>query len=160
MVDYLLLVLGIVALLVGIAGCILPVIPGPPISWLGLLALNYSRFADFSFRFMLLMFILAMVVTILDFVVPVWGTKRFGGSKAGIWGATIGLVFGIFFFPPVGLILGPFLGALAGEIISGKDNQKSFRAAIGSFIGFLTGIGLKLIASFIITYYFITELVT
>ncbi|MFW6327318.1 MAG: DUF456 domain-containing protein [Bacteroidota bacterium] len=159
MADYLLLSLGIVAIIVGLAGCILPVIPGPPISWLGLLALNYTRWADFSFNFMLLTFLLAVVVTILDYVVPVWGTKRFGGTKAGIWGATIGLVVGLFILPPLGIILFPFLGALAGEVMSGKDGRQSLRAALGSFFGFLMGIGIKLIASFLMTYYFIVALI-
>lgn len=157
--DYLLLIAGSLMMLVGILGCLLPVLPGPPLSWVGLLLLNISRFGNFSFQFMLIMAIVAIIVTALDYVVPVWGTKRFGGSRAGVWGATLGLIGGIFFMPPVGIILGPFLGALIGELIVGTDSRSSLRSAFGSFIGFLLGTGLKLIASFVMAWYFVVELI-
>ncbi|HYX07462.1 MAG TPA: DUF456 domain-containing protein, partial [Bacteroidales bacterium] len=112
--DYFLLIAASLMMLVGILGCLLPILPGPPLSWVGLLLLNISRFGNFSFRFMLIMAIIAVIVTVLDYVVPVWGTNRFGGSRAGVWGATLGLIGGIFFMPPVGIIIGPFLGALIG----------------------------------------------
>lgn len=101
---------------------------------------------------------LALAVTIIDYIVPVWGTKKFGGSKAGIWGATIGLVLGIFFFPPIGIILGPLAGAIIAESITGKEFNKSFIAGLGSLFGFLMGVVIKLIASFVMTYYFVVEL--
>lgn len=154
-----LVILASLIIIIGILGCILPVLPGPPISWLGLLLLDITRFEDFSTNFLILFAVVAFLVTILDYLVPIWGTKRFGGTKYGIWGATIGLLLGIFILPPIGIILGPFLGALLGEMISGQSNENSFRAAWGSFVGFLLGIGLKLTASLVMTYYFVKALI-
>ncbi|MCK4661253.1 MAG: DUF456 domain-containing protein [Bacteroidales bacterium] len=156
--DWILLVLSIVLIIIGLIGCVLPVIPGPPISYIGLLILHYTDFADFTFEFLVFFAALTVLVTILDYVVPIWGTKKLGGSRYGIWGATIGLVLGIFFFPPIGIILGPFFGALFGELIRDNNLNKAFVAALGSLVGFLLGIGMKLIVSGIITYYFVVEL--
>ncbi len=156
MVDYVLLVLGILLMIIGLLGCILPVLPGPPVSFLGLLALSFTGFGDeVSGKLLFLMGIMALVVTVLDYIVPVWGTKKMGGSKAGVWGATLGLVAGIFFFPPIGLIVGPLVGAVLAESLKGEEFKKSFRSGIGSVLGFLTGIALKLTASGIMTWYFI-----
>lgn len=157
MLDWILLIFAIALIIIGIIGCVLPVIPGPPISFGGILVFHYTKFADFSFEFLAVMGFLAIGVTILDYIVPVWGTKKLGGSRYGIWGATIGLVLGIFLFPPFGIIIGPFLGALVGELIKENDGNKAFKAALGSLVGFLLGIGMKLIVSLVITYYFIKE---
>jgi uncharacterized protein YqgC (DUF456 family) len=101
--------------------------------------------------------VIAVLVTILDYIVPVWGTKRFGGSKYGTRGATVGLIVG-FFLGPLGLILGPLIGAFVGELIFKDDMSYAFKAGFGSLLGFLTGIGLKLAASFAMTFYFVKEL--
>jgi len=158
MIDYILAGLGIILMIIGLAGCIVPILPGPPISFIGLLFLQFSRFGHFSVSFLLGMAALAFTVTILDYIVPVWGTKKTGGSKAGIWGATAGMIIGIFFFPPIGIILGPLFGAIVGESIHGASFNQSFKAGLGSLLGFFMGIGLKLIASFIMTFYFFKEL--
>jgi len=158
MVDYILVAAGIIFIIIGLLGCILPIIPGPPISFIGLLFLHFTRFRDFTSNFLLLMGTVAVVVTIIDYIVPIWGTKKFGGSKAGVWGATLGLVVGIFFFPPLGIIIGPLAGAIIAEVTRGKEFSKSFRAGLGSLFGFLLGTGIKLIASGIMTYYFFKEL--
>ncbi len=157
--DILLTAGGGALMIVGIIGCVLPVIPGPPLSFVGLLLLHFSSYADFSFEFLLVMGAIAIIVTIMDYIVPVWGTKKFGGSKAGMWGAAIGLVLGLIFFPPLGIIIGPFAGAVIGEAITGKDAANSFKAGLGSLLGLMIGIGLKLAASIAMTYYFIKELV-
>ena len=158
-IDIILVIIGVIFVGLGLAGCILPVIPGPPLSFVGLLMLHFTRYAQYSSEFLILMAFIAVAVTVLDYLVPIWGTRKFGGSKAGVWGATLGLIVGLF-FPPVGLILGPFLGAFAFEAMKaqGKDNQKSFKAALGSLFGFMLGVGLKLIASFVMTFYFFKEL--
>ncbi|MDA3780807.1 MAG: DUF456 domain-containing protein [Bacteroidales bacterium] len=155
--DFLLLALGILLIIIGLVGCILPIIPGPPLSFLGLLMLHLTKFGEFSSSFLILMATIAIIVTILDYIVPIWGTKKFGGSKAGIWGSTIGLIIGIFFFPPIGLIIGPLIGAIVAELIKGADFNKSLKSGLGSFLGFLLGTGLKLISSSIMSYYFFTE---
>ncbi|MEA3316728.1 MAG: DUF456 domain-containing protein [Bacteroidota bacterium] len=155
--DFLILGLGILLIIVGLVGCILPIIPGPPLSFFGLLMLHLTKFGEFGTSFLLLMATIAIIVTILDYIVPVWGTKKFGGSKAGVWGSTIGLIVGLFFFPPIGLIIGPLLGAIIAELIKGADFNKSIKSGLGSFLGFLLGTGLKLISSGIMTYYFFTE---
>ncbi len=159
-VDFLLVGLGIILIILGILGCVLPVIPGPPVSFAGLLMLHFTRWGDFSAAFLLFFAFLAILVTVLDYIVPMWGTKRFGGSKKGIWGAVIGLVLGLFFFPPLGIIVGPFVGAVIGEVIDGKESGQAFRAGFGSFLGFLTGVGLKLAASLTMTYYFVRAFFT
>lgn len=158
MIDYILAGLGMILMFIGLIGCVVPVLPGPPISFTGLLFLQFSRFGHFSASFLLGMAALALTVTILDYIVPVWGTKKTGGSKAGIWGATLGMIIGILFFPPIGIILGPLLGAIIGESIQGASLNQSFKTGLGSLLGFFMGIGLKLIASFIMTFYFFKEL--
>jgi len=156
MSDYILLILSIILMILGIIGCLVPVLPGPPLSYLGLILLHFTKFADFSSAFLIVMAAIAVVVTILDYIVPVWGTKKFGGSKYGTRGAAVGLVIGLFLGPP-GIIIGPFIGAVVGELIFKDDMKYAIKAGFGSLLGFLTGIGLKLAASFIMTFYFVKE---
>ena len=161
MSDYILLILGIILMIIGIIGCLVPVLPGPPLSFLGLLLLHFTRFGSGTVTVLTnpvlyTLGVIAVVVTIMDYVVPVWGTKKFGGSKYGTRGATIGLIIG-FFLGPLGIILGPFLGAFVGEMIFKDDLGYAFKAGFGSLLGFLTGIGLKLATSILMTYYFIKE---
>ncbi|PLX23786.1 MAG: DUF456 domain-containing protein, partial [Salinivirgaceae bacterium] len=143
-----------VLLLIGLIGCILPIIPGPPISFVGLLVLEATETVDFSGEFLILMFVLAAAVTALDFIIPIWGTKKFGGTKAGVIGSTIGLIAGLIFFPPLGIIIGPFAGAVIGEMINNDDFNKALKSGLGSFIGFLLGTGLKLIVSSVMVFYY------
>ncbi len=156
MSDYILLIFGIVLLIIGIIGCLVPILPGPPISFIAIILLHLSRFGHFSNSVLITLGAIAVVVTILDFIVPVWGTKRFGGSKYGIRGATVGLIIGLF-LGPLGIILGPLIGAFVGEMIFKDDINYAVKAGFGSLLGFLTGIGLKLAASFIMTFYFMKE---
>lgn len=164
--DTFLAIIGLIVLLVGIAGCILPVIPGPPISYLALLILQATEFATFSKRQLIIFALAAIIVQLLDYIVPVWGTKKLGGTKAGIWGSTIGLVAGVFILPALGIVLGPFglisilagpfIGALIGESVFARQSQnKALRAAFGSFMGFLTGTLMKLATSLVFAYYYI-----
>lgn len=140
--------LAIIFLLVGIVGCFLPILPGPPISWLGLLMMQFGEEPLFSSGFMWFWGIMALLVTALDYIIPPYGTKRFGGTKYGVWGSTLGLIVGLF-FPPIGIILGPLVGAFVGEMLGGKTANDSLRPALGSFIGFLAGTGIKLITSLV-----------
>ncbi len=158
MSDYILLSLAVILMLIGIIGCLVPVLPGPPLSYLGLILLHISRFAQFSKSILITLAIVTVVVTIVDYVVPIWGTKKFGGSKYGTRGATVGLIIGLF-LGPAGIIIGPFLGAIVGELIFKDDMKYAVKAGFGSLLGFLTGIGLKLAASLVMTFYFVKELI-
>lgn len=156
--DYLLLTVAILFIVLGIIGCLAPVLPGPPLSYLGLVLVHFTKFADVSPNIFIILGAIAVVVTILDYVVPIWGTKTFGGSKYGMRGATVGLIIGLF-LGPVGIIIGPFAGAFVGELIFRDDVKYALKAGFGSLLGFLTGVGLKLAASFAITFYFIKALI-
>ena len=156
--DTFLIISGIILLIAGIAGCIFPFLPGPPLAYGSLILLQISTYKPFTENFLIIWALVTIAVVIADYYIPIWGTKKFGGTKGGVWGATIGLVVGIFFFPPLGLIIGPFIGAFAGEIINNQDSNKAFRSAIGSFIGFVAGTLMKLGISVVMGYYFITAL--
>ena len=151
--DIFLIIAGIILLLVAFAGCFLPVLPGPPLAFGALILLHFTTITDVPYEVLWTMAGLALIATILDYIVPVWGTRKFGGSKAGEKGAIAGVIVGLF-LGPLGIILGPFLGALAGELLSGTPGDRAFRSAIGSFIGFLLGVGLKLMVTFVIAFYF------
>jgi len=153
--DVLWVVIGSILLIVGIAGCILPILPGQILSWSSLLILQLTSEPPFTAKFIVIWALVTAGVTLLDYYVPIWGTKKLGGSKKGIWGAAVGLVVGIFFFPPFGLIIGPFFGAYLGELIAGKDSKTAFRSGLGSFFGFVAGTMMKLVISFIMGYYFV-----
>jgi len=136
-------------------------LPGPPISWAGFLLLRWTGYVDdrgtgYENALWILLFFV-IVVTILDYVVPIMGTKKFGGSKRGVWGATIGVVVGLF-FGPLGIIIGPFLGAYIGEISGGKKDRDALRAAWGSFVGFMLGVGMKLMVCGTILFFYIRHL--
>ena len=159
--DITLAVFGALLVLIGFIGSIMPIIPGPPISWAGFLLLKWTSYVDdrgagYENALWILLFFVVLV-TILDYVVPIMGTKKYGGSKRGVWGATIGVVVGLF-FGPLGIILGPFLGAYIGEITTGKKEREALRAAWGSFVGFLLGVGLKLMVCGTILFLFIKHL--
>jgi hypothetical protein len=156
--DYILLALAIILMITGIAGCLLPVLPGPPLSYLGLVLLHLTRFADISKNLFIILGAVAVVVTVIDYIVPIWGTRQFGGSKYGMRGATVGLIIGLFLGPP-GIIIGPFIGAVVGELIFKDDFKYAIKAGFGSLLGFLTGVGLKLAASLLITFYFVKALI-
>jgi len=157
--DYILIGLGIIFMVTGLFGCVLPLLPGPPLNYAGLLLLHFTSGFQFSTRFLVIWGIVTIVVYALDYVIPVWGTKKFGGSKRGVWGSMIGLIAGMCFFPPFGIIIGPFAGAVIGELTAGKDSKAALKSGFGSFVGFLTGTILKLIASGMMTWYFAKELI-
>ena len=157
--DIFLIFLGFCFLIIGWVGCILPVIPGPPLSYIALLLLQATRFADFSGEFLLITAAITVVITIIDFVLPVWGTRKWGGSRAGTVGAILGLLIGLF-FPPVGIIVGPFAGAVACELITGSKMKAALRSGFGSFVGFILGAAMKLTICAAFTYYFVKEIIT
>lgn len=164
--DILLIVLGALCLLLGIVGCVAPVIPGVPLAYIGLLLLQPTEKVQFSWQFLVIWAVVVVVVQLLDYFIPAWGTKRMGGSKWGVWGSTIGLIVGLF-AGPWGIVLGPFLGAVASEWLYIHTHNKptptplrqALRAGFGSFLGLLTGTIIKLICCGLMTYYFVTALI-
>ena len=153
--DIVLLILGALLIMLGIAGSFLPIIPGPLTSWLGLLSLQYTSKIKQDWGFLGWTLAIAILIMILDYLIPIWGTKALGGTKAGAIGSTIGLVVGLF-FPPFGIIFGPFVGAFAGELSKNPNRKLALKAAFGSFLGFLSGVFIKFIVSFIYLLFFVT----
>ncbi len=144
--DALLLVLGLLCMLGGILGSFLPVLPGPGLSWLGLLLLYLTETVKMNYWVLGISLLITIIISVLDYVIPAQGTKRFGGSSYGVWGTNIGLVVGIFAPIPLGFIIGPFVGAWVGELIyNSKDHNRAFKAATGSFIGFLASSFMKFV---------------
>ncbi|MEQ6121281.1 DUF456 domain-containing protein [Reichenbachiella sp. MALMAid0571] len=156
--DYFWTILGIVLLIAGIIGCLLPILPGPPLGFLSLLVLQFKTNPPFSTSFILIWLAITIAVFTLDYTIPPMATKKFGGSRKGVTGSIVGLVVGLIFFPPFGLIVGSFLGAFIGEIIDGQQRGVALKSAFGSLIGFVTGSVLKLTTVFIMGYYFTASL--
>ena len=153
--DIFLALVCVFLILLGMVGSVLPALPGPPLAWLGLLVLYFTAYGYFSIGFLGIMAAIMVAITILDFVIPAWGTKKFGGTKAGAVGSVVGLMVGLFFGFP-GIVLGPFLGALAGELLANPTGLKqALRSATGSFLGFVVGTTLKLAYCGVCAFYFI-----
>ena len=179
--DTFLIILGALCLLLGLIGCVAPVLPGVPLSYLGLLLLHWTDRVQFSWQFLVIWGVIVVVIQVLDYIIPAWGTKRFGGSKYGVWGSTIGLLVGLF-MGPWGIVIGPFLGAVLGELLyfnrhpqvtansseqsenntqqnNNTNLNRAIRAGFGSFIGLLTGTVLKCICCGMMIAYFVKELI-
>ena len=144
--DLLLLTIGFVFMVIGIFGSFMPVLPGPSISWLGILLVYFTNAVPVNYWILGITLLITIVISVLDYVIPAQGTKKFGGSSYGIWGTNIGLIVGIFAPIPFGFIIGPFLGAFVGELIYDyKDHGRALKAATGSFLGFLAGSFMKFV---------------
>ena len=155
--DWLWISLGIILILTGIAGSLLPLLPGPPIAYVGLFIQIFREPDPFTSKFLWIWAGVVVISLILDYLIPIWGTKKFGGTKYGVWGCTIGFILA-FWMGPFGVIIGPFIGAFAGEMIAGQNSTKSFRAALGSFAGFIMGSFLKLVICFMMLYHVIKSI--
>lgn len=136
--DILLLTLGFICVIMGIFGSFLPVLPGPSISWIGVLLLYCTAAVPVNYWFLGISGVITITLVILDYIIPAKGTKKFGGSSYGVWGTNIGLVVGLLAPIPFGFLIGPFVGAFVGEIIyDNKDHKRALKAATGSLLGFL-----------------------
>lgn len=146
--EIVLIIISFLFVILGIVGSFIPIIPSPISGWLGLLILHQASFLEAQYYFLAITFAIAISVFILDYFIPSIGAKKFGGSNAGVIGSTIGLVIGIFLFGPIGILFGSFFGALIGELTVNINNMRiALLAAIGTLIGYLGGVLLKLSVS-------------
>ena len=155
--DILLVILGLCLMVLGLIGSFLPVLPGPLTGWAGLLVLHLTKAIPQNWTFLGITLAVAVLIWILDYIIPAMGTKKFGGSRSGVIGTTLGLLIGLFFIPvPGGFIIGAFLGALFGELLhDSKDTNRAIKAAFGSFIGFLASATIKFLVSAVFLVYFL-----
>ncbi len=144
--DILLLILGFILMLVGMIGSVLPVLPGTPISWIGIIVLHLAPSVPFNWTIVIITGVIAIAIYILDYIIPSIGTKKFGGSRAGAIGTFVVLIVGILAPIPFGILIGPFVGALIGEMAFNQtEGGKAVKAAFGSFLGFLASTFMKLV---------------
>jgi len=159
------IVLGILLILIGFTGSILPALPGPPLAYVSLLVLFFipeisNEYADNNYTWLIAIGVITLAITILDYYMPIWGTKKFGGTKAGSRGSTLGLIVAVvltFFtsgFAALLIIAGPFIGAYIGEKNAGQGKDVALKSAIGSFLGFITGTFMKVLVVGFIAIYF------
>ncbi len=155
MIESILIFVGLLIAVVGLIGCIIPVIPGPPLNFLSLVILELAIEDAFPLDFYFLWGGITIVVTVLDYVLPIMGAKVYKASSFGIWGSIIGMVIGILFLPPFGMILGLFIGAVLGELIAGKEDWEALKIGTVTFIASMLMIFIKLAVSGVMTFYFI-----
>lgn len=146
--DIILVILGLTCSILGLFGSFLPALPGAPLSWIGLLLLYLTDYVENNYWVLGFTLLLTIIVSILDYTIPAQGTKKFGGTKYGVWGTNIGLIIGLF-FPPIGFIIGLFVGAFIGELIyNSQDKKGALKAAFGAFLGFLVSSFMKFMLCF------------
>jgi uncharacterized protein YqgC (DUF456 family) len=142
--DIFLALLGFFFVCLGIIGSFLPILPGPITSWIGLLLLHLTKVIPQDWTFLGITLAIAVLIFFLDYVIPAMGTKRFGGTKYGVYGTTIGLIVGLLSPIPFGILIGAFFGALIGELIyDSKDTSRAIKASFGAFLGFLASVTIK-----------------
>lgn len=155
--DILLLFLGLICMILGIIGAFLPILPGPLTGWIGLLLLHYTNAVPKDWTFLGITLAVAIFVWIIDYFIPAMGTKRFGGSKYGVYGTMIGLVIGLLSPIPFGMFIGAFAGAFIGEIVfDKKESDKALRASFGSLLGFLVSASIKFGVGLVYFWFFIS----
>ncbi|TGV04228.1 DUF456 domain-containing protein [Flavivirga rizhaonensis] len=153
--DIILIIMAALFIILGIVGSFLPVLPGPLTSWIGLFILSFVDSILMSNSFIIITLIIAILIWMLDYIIPAIGTKRFGGTKYGMIGTTLGLIVGLLSPIPGGIIIGPFVGALIGELLNKSDSKTATKAAFGSFIGFIASTFIKFIVAIIYLGFFI-----
>lgn len=156
--DILLIIFGFLLSILGLIGCVVPAIPGTPLNFIALLLLSIAKdWQPYNTVELIIFAVIAIGVSILDNIIPALGAKKYGAEKISVWLALAGTIVGIIFFPPWGIFIGAFLGALIGELLHGKETKKALKAGFGVFVGVFLGIGIKLIASGVMFFYFIKE---
>ena len=156
--DLLLIIISAVLIISGIIGSFIPILPGPLTSWFGLFILNLISSVEIDSALLIITFIIAITIFILDSLIPIYGSKYFGATKYGIIGASIGLVIGIITPIPFGILIGPILGALIGELLFNNDLKKSIKSSIGVLIGFVASSFIKFVTSIVYLMIYIIQL--
>lgn len=156
--DLLLIIISAVLIISGIIGSFIPILPGPLTSWFGLFILNLISSVEIDSALLIITFIIAITIFILDSLIPIYGSKYFGATKYGIIGASIGLVIGIIIPIPFGILIGPILGALIGELLFNNDLKKSIKSSIGVLIGFVASSFIKFVTSIVYLMIYIIQL--
>jgi uncharacterized protein YqgC (DUF456 family) len=142
--DILFLILGFLFVCLGIVGSFLPILPGPLTSWIGLLLLHITKAVPIDWTFLGITLTISLLVWVFDYFIPAIGTKRFGGTRYGVYGTTIGLIIGLLSPIPFGILLGAFFGAFFGELLyNKKDTNRALKASFGAFVGFLASATIK-----------------
>ncbi len=162
---YVLIFLAVLLVITGLVGSVVPGIAGPPFSYAGLLLLSFVEGVEHTLWFLILMGVIGLVAFLLDYFVPIWGTKKFGGTKQGMWGSTIGLLAGLilttfFHFAFIAILAGPFFGAYIGERVANTPKKAAWKSALGSFIGFLLGTFIKLVYAFVCLFYVVKDIIS
>lgn len=140
------MIIGLICCIIGLFGSFLPVLPGPIVSWVGLLLLYFTEKIQMNYWILGITFVVVLIISILDYTIPAKGTRKFGGSSYGIWGTNIGMIVGFFVPIPFGFIIGAFVGAFVGEMIyNSTDKNRALKAATGSLLGFLASSFMKLV---------------
>lgn len=146
--DLILVAISLILVITGILGSFLPVLPGVPVSWLGLLLLHFTSAIPMNYTFLGITLVVTIIIFILQYTIPAYGTRKFGGSNSGMWGATLGLVVGIFLPIPGGILIGAFAGAFIGEVLNKSTSKVALKAAFGSFIGLLASTFMEFFVAF------------
>jgi uncharacterized protein YqgC (DUF456 family) len=150
-----LIILGGLLVVIGIVGCVVPVIPGPPVSYISLILLSFAyHWKVFTPTFLIVMGVLTVIATVLDYILPVYLPKRYGGSKYGVWGSILGMLAGMIFFPPFGLIIGTLAGAILAELIFNENKKAALKSGLGVFLGTIAAMFVKISVSGVIGFYF------
>ena len=156
--DTALIVLAGIFLLTGLIGCVISKLPGASLCYLGIIILQYTTIAEFSIHFFIKWGVLVIAVQGLNYLIPDWGNRKFGGSKKGVWGSLVGMFAGMY-FGPVGIFTGAITGAFIGELFAGKESNRMIHQAIGSFSFFILGTVSQLIVAGILIYHYIGNII-
>lgn len=148
--ETVLIILAIILLFGGLLGCVLPALPGPPLSYVALLLVQLA-WQPFTTTTLIVFAVITIAVTILDYIIPVWGAKVFGATKYGIYGSIIGMLAGMF-LTPLGMIAGLLIGAILGDMYAGRKLSDAVGSGLGTFIGTMAGMAVKLMVSGIIIF--------
>ena len=157
--SIILVLLGIGLTVFGIVGCIVPGLPGPPLNYLALILVQIINHDAFTSKFLIWFGVITVVVYLLDYILPILGAKLYNASKYGIWGSIIGMIAGIFFFPPYGLIFGVLFGAIIGELLAGKNHSEALKVGFTSFVASMLVMVIKLAFSLTLTFYFFKSVI-